>query len=150
MNNPDFFKSLLGKKLELEIISASGDKIGQSYSSQLIDVNEDNIVIIAPIFQTRLKFLVNGTKVKLIYIQENAGVFLITGLVLDNKKDENVFSFTIKPDSDIKKIQRREYFRIDCFLSGNYCIIYEDFKPISEFFDTTVVDLSGIAFLTKL
>lgn len=114
----------LGTKLELELVNNLGQKIGQTYISQLIDViDEKCIVISAPIHESRLMFVTNGTNIRILFFHNKLGLAAFLGTVTGKEKSENLILFDIRIDSDLEKIQRRNYFRLDCLLNAQYYLI---------------------------
>lgn len=114
----------LGTKLELELINSIGQKIGQTYISQLIDIIDDkNIVISAPIHESRLMFITNGTKIRILFFHYKLGLACFSGTVTGKEKNENLILFDIKIETELEKIQRRNYFRLDCLLNAEYFLL---------------------------
>ena len=63
----------LGTKFELEVpeIGANGDENKKSYVSQLLDIiDSKTISIAAPMYENRLKFLSNGLKIDIFFLNE--------------------------------------------------------------------------------
>lgn len=124
MNN--ILKSKLGIKLELELINNLGEKIGQSYVSQLIDADDEhNIEIAAPIHESRLMLITPGTRVRAIFLDDNHGLLSFLGSITSREKKESIISLRVKTDGSFEKIQRRNYFRLDCLLDVTY-VPYND------------------------
>ncbi len=117
----------IGTRLELELINKSGGKIGQTYISQLMDVvNHDTIVIAAPVHESRLMLIVNGTNVRIIFRHDRHGILNFTGVISHKEKLDNLIVLYVKIESDFMKIQRRSYFRLDCNLKAAYQFILEE------------------------
>lgn len=120
----------IGIRLELEIINSLGERIGQPYVSQLIDVSDKNKVLIAaPIHESRLMLITNGTRVRIIFLHQNQGLLSFEGVISKKDKKDNIFIFGIDILSDFEKIQRRKYFRLDSILNAKYRVLLE---PKSE------------------
>jgi c-di-GMP-binding flagellar brake protein YcgR len=114
----------LGTKLELELVNSLGQKIGQTYISQLIDIfDEKSIAISAPIHESRLMLINNGTKIRIIFLHHKLGLVCFCGTVTNKEKTENLVLFNIKIDTELEKIQRRNYFRLDSLLNAEYFVI---------------------------
>lgn len=114
-------KSKLGIKLELELVNSIGEKIGQSYVSQLIDVEgEHNLVIAAPIHESRLMLITPGTRIRAVFLDEKQGLLSFLGTIIFREKKESIISLHVKTDGIFEKIQRRNYFRLDCLLNVTF------------------------------
>lgn len=117
----DIWDIKLGTKLDLELVNSLGEKIGQTYVSQLIDViDKENIIIAAPIHEARLMLITNGTRIRSILLHEKQGLLCFRGIIAGKEKKENIISFHVKIEGDFEKIQRRKYFRLDCNLNASY------------------------------
>lgn len=132
------FNFLIGKKIELEIISSTGNILGQSYVSQVVDCGDDYIELVAPIHQNKLKLLLKGTRVRLFHIQESVGVNSIQGIVDSTKNDNQNFTFVVIVEKEMKKIQRRQFFRLPCSLNGKITNL-ENQKS----YNIKLIDISG-------
>jgi c-di-GMP-binding flagellar brake protein YcgR len=128
----DIKKVKIGTKLELELINSLGEKIGQTYISQLTDVFDmQNISIGAPIHESRLMLITSGTKVRITLLHETLGLFCFTGIISGRERKEAIIIFNVKITGDFEKIQRRKYYRHDCNLNATYRIL-EDINEKSE------------------
>src|SRR5690349_6741353 len=113
----------VGTKIELELIDRNEQKIGQTYISQVLDVLSDGtIMIAAPIHESRLTLILNGTLVRIVFLDNIHGMLSITATIASKNKNGNVSAFCIKPISECKKIQRRQFFRFDYILPVVYSI----------------------------
>lgn len=120
----------LGIKLEMEIINSIGERIGQSYVSQLMDIiDKDNITIAAPIHEARLMLITNGTRIRIVFLHDRYGLLTFNGFITSKQKRENIIEFYINVQYPFEKIQRRTYFRLGCFLDTLYRVCEEDETP---------------------
>lgn len=79
-------------------------------NSQLVDLHGENIYISIPMYKGKKYLLKDGQKIS-IFFYRDSGVFQFFAEVIEqNKKD--MVTFSIKPTSELKKIQRRNYFRL--------------------------------------
>ena len=109
----------LGDKLELETInnSKSGDlNEKKNYKSQVYDiVSEDQIKIAMPMEQGKVILLpVDGEYNLCFYTQ--SGLYQCLARVIDRYKSDNIFVLVMELTTDIRKYQRREYYRLNCVL----------------------------------
>jgi c-di-GMP-binding flagellar brake protein YcgR len=116
----------IGTRLELELINGLGEKIGQTYISQIIDIKGDNIVIAVPIRESRVLFIPIGSKARMYFFHNKYGLLSLE-IKLDSKTTvDNIQCIIAHAEGPIEKIQRRKYYRLDCNLPVNYRICRED------------------------
>ncbi len=150
----------IGDKLDLETIEGMEDPLmnskegKRSYRSQVYDiVSEDQIKIAMPMEQGKIILLpVDGEYNVCFYTQ--TGLYQCLGRIIDRYKSDNVFVLVMELTTDLRKYQRREYYRLNCVLDMKCREVTEDdVNPLSErvrFVDTditfnngVVVDISG-------
>ncbi|OPJ57108.1 flagellar brake protein [Alkalithermobacter paradoxus] len=101
----------IGQKLQIEI--ETSDIKENNLISQLLEiVSEDEYFIAVPIVNTSLFPIYVGSKITIYYTIESSGVFKFSAEVIDRKKGD-ISYLHIKRISEIKKIQRRDYFRLE-------------------------------------
>ncbi len=121
----------IGTRLELELINGLGEKIGQTYISQIIDIKGDKIVIAAPIHESRVLFIPIGSKARMYFFHNKFGLLSLE-IKLDSKETvDNIQCILAHAEGPIEKIQRRKYYRLDCNLPVNYRVCGEDETPES-------------------
>ena len=117
----------IGIKLELEVVNSLGDRIGQVYISQLMDIlDESNIVIAAPIHESRLMLITPGTKIRIVLLDSKHGLVSLNGAISLRERKENIICLHAKMEQGFEKIQRRNYYRLDCILNALYSIYEGD------------------------
>ncbi len=110
----------LGDKLELETIDNSKEQNELSekknYRSQVYDIiSEDQIKIAMPMEQGRVILLpVDGEYNICFYTQ--SGLYQCLARVIDRYKSDNIFVLVMELTTDLRKYQRREYYRLNCVL----------------------------------
>lgn len=115
----------LGTKLEIEIpdFSAKTQHSPSNYISQLIDVVDgETISIAAPMTEGRLKFLINGLKVVIYFLNSRQELLCFNAIVREHKKIGPLDTFTLKIEGEFTKIQRRRFYRLETTLSCQYQI----------------------------
>ena len=150
----------IGDKLDLETIdggpnsdwnAGTGKK---NYKSQVYDiVSEDQIKVAMPMEQGKIILLpVDGEYNVCFYTQ--TGLYQCLGRIIDRYKSDNVFVLVMELTTDLRKYQRREYYRLNCVLDMKCKEVTEnDVSSLSErvrFIDTDItfdngvmVDISG-------
>ncbi len=150
----------VGDKLELESIEDNSEKDElidkKNYRSQVYDiVSEDQIKIAMPMEQGKVVLLpVDGEYNICFYAQ--SGLYQCLARVIDRYKTDNIFILVMELTTDIRKYQRREYYRLNCVLDMKVREVLPAEKAIPNgleqvyFLDTditfsngTMVDISG-------
>jgi c-di-GMP-binding flagellar brake protein YcgR len=145
---------IIGSKIEIRLFDNLYQKSDYVYVSQLLDIiDEKNIIAAYPIHESRLLFIPNGAKVEVVIIQKKHGLFSFIGTVVSKSNKDNVASMQIQIETEIIKIQRREFFRLTCFLDVRYRILSDpsqennpesgSSKTSQEFMKAMTSDLSG-------
>ena len=126
-----------GDKLELrEILTekeiADGAKPAV-YVSQIFEEDEDGDLRVAmPILKGRLVPLMKGEKYDAFFF---VGKFLYNARVeiIDRFKSENIYTMKIRLDTELKKFQRRQYYRLEKSIDILYAPLSdEDYQTIIE------------------
>lgn len=110
----------VGNKIELQSIDRvedTGDGNGKKvYISKVYDIlSEDTMEILMPMEQTKLILLPVDSEYDLIIYQES-GLYQCLARVIDRYKSNNVYILVVELVSNLRKYQRREYYRFSCAL----------------------------------
>lgn len=101
--------------LELE----EGDEIktgGKGYQSKVLDIlSEDKIEILMPMEKSKVITLPVDGEYDLYFFTE-MGLYQCYARITDRYKDNNVFVLVMDLTSNLRKYQRREYYRLSCAL----------------------------------
>lgn len=112
-----------------------------------IDRNNKTIDIYNPIYENRL-YTISKKKIYIFrYVDKNSGIYSFEGIILDRIKEKGLYILKVKFNGNVKKIQRREFFRIN--LMKNVLIK----KPINEKYyqsDKLIEHAKYINFLEKI
>lgn len=118
------FDMKIGTQLDLDIINSMGEKVGQTYISQLLNIEDaKNILIACPIHEGNFAFIPVLTHVRITYLDDKHGPLSFTGLITGKHKEGNIVTIGVKITGNFEKIQRREFFRLDCILDVLYRVI---------------------------
>ena len=135
----------VGTKLEISLIDSSGENISPYYPIKLQHINKNDMLEVdLPSVGTQMIFFENGTTTQ-ITITYKDGLYSFRAKVIERFKKKDIPIMVLKQESEIIKIQRRSYFRLNC----NCVIRYRPYKLPAfgvndESFRTTqTVDLSG-------
>lgn len=110
-----------GNKIQLQKIQRikEEDEERKLYDSQVIDIiSDDRIEVSMPFVKSKLVLLpVYGEYNVFFYTQ--GGLYQCSARVADRYKNNNVFSVLLDLTSNLRKYQRREFYRFSCALEMN-------------------------------
>ena len=118
----------------------------KNYKTLIIDIQDDSLKINLPVNDGEYLMLHIGEKIEMNSYLDDGRCFSFYSKVISRGKEGNVLYYKISEPFDIKKIQRRNYFRVGLFDTIEYKIITNinkdefDSIPYKEGF---MVDLSG-------
>lgn len=146
-----------GDRVDLQEIFTSlsdADKEGKFYITKVLDINEDgNIEVLMPMEKMKLVLLTIDMEYEA-YFYCKKGIYTCKVVVTERYKESNLIVAVLKAVSDLKKQQRREYYRYSCVIGMNTIQLseieaeaYEEKKnysvlpnPIGK---SVIVDISG-------
>lgn len=135
-----------GTRLELELINNLGVKIGNTYISQLLEpVRGTDMIISAPIFESRLIFVALSTNLHITFFNSRYGLMGFTAIVNAKEYKGNIAILKIHAQSQPEKIQRRKHYRLDSVLNSEFKILdtAADKTEPDPLFKATVKNISG-------
>lgn len=108
-----------GQKLELQSVSNEGtleESKRKTYNSKVYEViSDDRLEVTMPMEQTRLILLpVDGEYDVCFYT--DSGLYQCFCRIIDRYKSNNVYILVLELISNLRKYQRREYYRFSCAL----------------------------------
>lgn len=136
----------VGDKIDIEKIDHAGNVMQnvRTYVSQLVNfVDQDVIHIASPIGNNRILVLEVGESYNLCFYS-NKGLYQCNCVVINNHKENNVIIAAVRITSDLEKLQRRQYYRLECVHEIEYRAItreeeilenkvrLDDFKNVEE------------------
>ncbi|QNU65854.1 flagellar brake protein [Ruminiclostridium herbifermentans] len=150
----DTNKLEVGTKLEIKIPHTTSSDSSDTYSSQLIDIIDNKTVsIAAPISDGTFKYLNIGLDLFVYFLDENKDFLFFSAIVKGHRKNGPVEAFDITIVSEIKKVQRREAYRLETALICKYAIVDSElinsdspnFPDINNavFWDTSTTNISS-------
>lgn len=147
-----------GNRLQLQkIVRMKEDEEGgvrKTYDSQVIDIiSDDRIEVSMPFEKTKLVLLPVDGEYNLFFYTPN-GLYQCYARVVDRYRNNNVFSVLMDLTSNLRKYQRREYYRFSCALEMNSRTLEEKevraiefdnnaLKPELPLQRSVIVDISG-------
>lgn len=150
----------VGDKIELQALdkgadtSQSGEQ-QKTYHSEVITIlSEDSLEIAMPMEQTKLILLpVDGEYDLIFYTDGN--LYQCFARIVDRYKSNNVYILVVELISNLRKYQRREYYRFSCVLEMNARTLQEEeiqaieekalfeLQPNLPIKRSVIVDISG-------
>lgn len=109
-----------GNKIELQATAkGEGEKEDGSkklYQSEVLEIlSEDTLEIRMPMEKTKLILLPVDSEYDLVFYTE-AGLYQCFARIIDRYKSNNVYILVVELTSNLRKYQRREFYRFSCAL----------------------------------
>ena len=117
-----------GSKIELRALQRGLEEKGAEstakvYQSRVLQIlSEDTLEISMPMEQTRLILLPVDSEYDMIFFEENS-LYQCFARIIDRYKSNNVYVLVMELTSNLRKYQRREYYRFSCALDM-CCLLY--------------------------
>ena len=98
----------------------------KTYTTKIFDViSEDRIEILMPIEATKLILLPVDGEYE-IFFYTDMGLYECVGRVVDRYKSNNVYIILVELETNLRKYQRREYYRYSCALDMDSRNLFEE------------------------
>lgn len=109
-----------GSRVELQPVervrAENGEIIKKVYHSQVLElISEDRMEIAMPMEQTKLILLPVDGEFDVVFYGEN-GLYQCFARIIDRYKSNNLYVLVLELISNLRKYQRREYYRFSCAL----------------------------------
>ncbi len=110
----------IGNKIELQAVDKGRgemlDDPQRIYTSKVHDImSEDTLEIVMPMEHTKLILLPVDSEYDMIFYGET-GLYQCFARIVDRYKSNNVYILVVELTSNLRKYQRREYYRFSCAL----------------------------------
>ncbi len=123
----------VGTRLELDILGNNGQRIGSTYISQVLEpVKNKDLVISAPIYESRLIYVPVNGKVRITFYHSRYGLQGFYAIVTSREQRGNLSVICISAETLLEKIQRRTHYRLDCTLNVEYRICSGDSRQETD------------------
>ena len=126
-----------GDRVELQAVERLREEASEeekkSYTSQVYDIiSEDRMDILMPMEKTKLILLPVDTVYDLVFYTPG-GLYQCFARIIDRYKSNNVYILVLEMTSNLRKHQRREYYRFSCALEmGARPLIEEEMKAVEQ------------------
>ena len=108
-----------GERIELQVMEGYQDYVvdnSRNLVSQLSEIiSDDTIEIAMPMDKTKLIVLPIDCELNIVFYTQ-MGLYNCEGSVIDRYKNNNVFLLVVELTSNLRKYQRREFYRFSCAL----------------------------------
>lgn len=146
-----------GDKIDMQaVVRGSANKEeNKTYYSEVYEIlSDDTMEIMMPMENTKLILLPVDTEYDCIFYGKS-GLFQCFARIIDRYKSNNVYILVVELTSNLRKYQRREYYRFSCALEmGARTLVEEELQAMEdkEVFElqpglplkrSVIVDISG-------
>lgn len=88
----------------------------KTYTTKVYDIlSEDRLELLMPMEQTKLILLPTDAEFEMYFFTDN-GMYQCVGRVMDRYKSNNVYLLMMELSTNLRKYQRREFYRFSCSL----------------------------------
>ena len=120
-------EKLLSAGDKVEVMSTSGLANSQNskkvYYSLLVDIDmDDRLTVTMPIEAGKLVTLSVGERYWMVFYT-HSGIYQTKALIVAREKQGNVHVMIVKALTELERIQRRQFYRIECVLNVEYRIM---------------------------
>ena len=120
----------IGDKIELQVVSheyeEKPDTPVRVYHSEVNEIqSEDTIEIKMPMEKTKLILLPIDSDYDMVFYG-SSGLFQCLGRIIDRYKSNNTYLLLVEMTSNLRKYQRREFYRLRCALEMHARALRED------------------------
>jgi len=117
----------MGTKLELELFDKDGEKLETTLISEFEWLEDESLAAIAaPIFEGHIVPLPIYSELGIYFIKRIGSLpclYKFNAIIQSRSVIDNLHILMVEKQGDIIKVQRRNYFRLDCFVDVRYRII---------------------------
>lgn len=121
----------VGDKVEIRILQEvlRGYEVSNKmhvYRSKLFDiVSEEEVIIAMPVEASKVVLLPRDVRYDLNFFASK-GLFNCSAEVKGRYKEGNLYSLSMRLTSELRKLQRRKFFRLDCLVDFTYFVLYDE------------------------
>lgn len=126
-----------GDKIELTPIrqkrNQNGEEEKKVFASKVSEIiNEDQLEIVMPMEKTKLILLPVDAEYEICFYSKS-GIYLCKARVIDRYKSEGVYLLLVELTSNLRKNQRREFYRFNCILNmSSRELVEEELSAIDD------------------
>lgn len=116
------------------------------YKSSVQDITESEILITIPVNDSIYLTLNEGVEVEQFFYDKKGNFFTYKTKVIGRYTEKEIPFYRLSKPYDVKKIQRRDYFRVNIIQTINYIKeidLQKDIRREENYEDALLLDLSG-------
>ncbi len=111
-----------GNKIDIQMVESQRNQSNEppkTYASQIQDIlSENQIELVMPMEKRKLILLPMDKEYNLVIYAGN-NLFQCFARIIDRYKSNNIYTLVVELTSNLRKYQRREYYRFSCALEMN-------------------------------
>lgn len=120
----------LGQRVDLQLVSRvklqDDDKKNKIYTSKVYDIlSDERMEILMPFEQSKLVLLPVDAEYELFFYAEHS-LYECVARIIDRYKSNNVYILVMELTTNLRKFQRREYYRFSCALDMNTRVLADE------------------------
>ena len=105
-----------GNKIDIKLYSQLNSGISRKdmleFTSMIYEVNDDSLLIAMPMQRSKMILFPVGEKIDMLFYCAHKSMYGCLGEVTKRLRQEGLYMLEVKLISDLKKVQRREHFRL--------------------------------------
>lgn len=130
-----------GNSIRITSLMDNDDEI---YTSQVQDIIDDSTIKISTPIKSRRIIPLHADQKYVFDFYGSTALYRCTGVVIDRNVENNNYYLHIKIVSEFKKVQRRNFFRVDCLLPFYYEVLFNNQEGEDSLKQTSMItDISG-------
>ncbi len=115
-----------GQKVELRAVREKNEAKDKVYISRVFEVlSDDRLEVTMPMEKTKLILLPVDGEYEVLFYTPN-GLYQCVSRIIDRYKSNNVYILVLELVSNLRKYQRREYYRFSCALNMSARVLEEE------------------------
>lgn len=124
----------IGDKIEIKPLNNNGELINSSniFISQLVDYIEDDKIGIATPIRHGMIVILERQKYYRLYFYTSKGLYQCNCVMLQTYRENKTILALVRLTSEPEKIQRRQYYRLECIHEIEYRIITQEEIKLEE------------------
>ncbi|MDD5935722.1 MAG: flagellar brake domain-containing protein [Clostridiales bacterium] len=142
----------IGDKIELMKYTNQDlhESQGKRYYSRVLDFKEMNKAVIAmPVENSRIIPLDLRDKYRLCFYTKY-GLYQCRSVITDRYRMGNIYMIEVEMTSELEKVQRRQYYRLDCVKQIHYYIVPEASNSDENVLEETMFGKAGLEEATMI
>jgi c-di-GMP-binding flagellar brake protein YcgR len=118
----------VGDKIDVKKLDHNGDliKASKTYVSQLLDINDENTISIAMPHGNGLIFMLEQGEYYRLCFYTAKGLYQCSCVMSTVYRENNALIASVKITKTLEKIQRRQYYRLECIHEVEYRLITQE------------------------